>query len=82
MATGMVNNWINVDTLGPIYPFVGSESTLVLIGLAFWLLWHVWQIKSESTEFKMDIEKIERHGGVAKVLDNEGEREISDLAGR
>lgn len=81
MATGMVDNWINVDTLGPIYPFVGTEFLLVLLGLAFWIIWHIWQMNTESAEFKDDIEKINQQGGVAKVLDSESAREVSDLAG-
>ena len=81
MATGMVDNWLNVDALGPIYPFVGTEILLTLLGLAFWIIWHIWQIKEETAEFNADIENINKRGGVGKVLDEEGKREISDLAG-
>ncbi len=79
--TGNVDNWVNVDTFGPIYPFVGTEFLLVLIALAFWIGWHIWQMRSEATEFKKDIEKINQRGGVDKVLDNESDREVNDLTG-
>ncbi len=40
MATGPVDNWLNIDTFGAIYPFVGTEMMLVVVGFAFWLIWH------------------------------------------
>ena len=81
MATGMVDNWVNVDTFGPIYPFVGGEVLLALLGIAFWIIWHIWQIKGEAAEFNNDLEKINQRGGVGKVLDEEAKREISDMTG-
>ena len=82
MATGMVENWANSDVLGPIYPFVGTEFVLAIVGIAFWIGWHIWQISSESTEFAEDIEKIKQRGGVGKVLDDESTREMSDMVGK
>jgi len=78
MATGLVETWADTDKLGAIYPFVGSEGLLVIIGLAFWIGWHIWQIKEESAEFNSDIEKIKERGGIGKVLDEEMQREIQD----
>lgn len=81
MATGMVDNWVNVDAFGPIYPFVGTETLLALLGIAFWIIWHIWQMKAESAEFKKDLENINKRGGVGNVLDAESKREISDMTG-
>ena len=81
MATGAVENWIDVDTLGAIYPFVGSEGLLVILGLAFWIGWHLLQMKKEGAEFKKDIENINRQGGPGKVLDEEASREMKDTVG-
>lgn len=81
MATGMVDNWVNVDAFGPIYPFVGTEGLLTILGLAFWIIWHIWQIKEESAEFNKDLENINKRGGVGNILDNESKREISDMTG-
>lgn len=82
MSTGLVDNWLNVDTFGPIYPFVGSEKLLVILGVAFWIIWHIWQIKKESAEFKQDIENINKLGGPGKILDSEASREMKDTVGR
>lgn len=82
MSTGLVDNWLNVDTFGPIYPFVGTEAVLAFVGIAFWVIWHIWQIRKESAEFKKDIENIKSQGGPGKVLDDEGRRQSEDIIGQ
>jgi hypothetical protein len=82
MATGAVDNWLNVDAFGAIYPFVGTEVMLAILGYAFWIIWHIWQIKKENAEFKGDIENINRQGGPGKVLEDEGRREMEDSLGQ
>ena len=37
MATGAVDNWLNIDQFGAIYPFAGSEVLLAILGIAFWI---------------------------------------------
>ena len=80
MAT--VETWVNVDSLGAIYPFVGTEVLLAILGYAFWIIWHIWQIKKENAEFQKDIENINKMGGPGKVLDDEARREIEDQVGQ
>jgi hypothetical protein len=82
MATGAVDNWLNVDAFGAIYPFVGTEVLLAILGYAFWIIWHIWQIKKENAEFKGDIENINRQGGPGKVLEDEARREMEDSLGQ
>ena len=82
MSTGLVDNWLNIDTFGAIYPFVGTEMALAIVGIAFWIGWHIWQIKKESTEFRQDIENIKKQGGPGKVLDDEARREMEDTVGQ
>jgi hypothetical protein len=82
MSTGLVDNWLNIDTFGPIYPFVGTEGLLAFLGIAFWVIWHIWQIRKENAEFKNDIDNINRQGGPGKVLDNEARREMEDQVGQ
>lgn len=82
MATGAVDNWLNVDTFGAIYPFIGSEALLAILGFAFWLIWHFIQVKKENSEFQKDIDNIRQQGGPGKVLDDEARREIEDQVGQ
>lgn len=82
MSTGPVDNWLNLDTFGAIYPFVGTEVMLAIVGYLFWIIWHIIQIKRENAEFAKDIENIHKQGGPGKVLDDEARREIEDQVGQ
>ena len=68
MRTGLVENWIDIDILGPIYPFVGMEGLLAFVGIASWVAWHIIQINKENAEFAQDIKNIQEKGGVDKIL--------------
>ena len=81
MSTGLVHNWADVDTLGAIYPFTGTEGLLAIICLVFWVGWHIWQIRDESAEFNHDVERIKARGGVSAVLEDELKREREDSVG-
>ena len=52
MAT--VTNWIDhlsaAEVQGAVYPYVGSEGVLVIVGLVIWIGWHVITEMSESKE--------------------------------
>ena len=67
MATTMVDSWaVDLATIGPIYPWVGSEVILWVLGMAFWIGWHVWQARFErrtyeEEELRLDTQdKLER----------------------
>ena len=82
MSTGPVDNWLNIDTFGAIYPFVGTEMMLTIAGFAFWLIWHFLQLRKENEEFAKDIENIKSQGGPGAVLADEARREIEDQVGQ
>ena len=49
MSTGNFENWAgNIADIGPIYPFVGAEWLFVLIGVVYWIVWHIRQLGSET----------------------------------
>ncbi len=56
MSTTQIETWAGVDLsqVGPIYPMVGTEVILFLVGLVFWILFHVIQAKIEKKEFEAD----------------------------
>lgn len=54
MSTGL-ENWSNPETIGALYPFVGSEMLMFGLLLASWLLWHILSIILENQEFQEDI---------------------------
>lgn len=56
MSTTQIETWAGADLsqVGPIYPMVGMEFVLFLIGLAFWIAFHVMQARIESKELAAD----------------------------
>ena len=58
MATGNIENWAGtIADLGPIYPFVGSEWLLWIIGMAFWIIWHILQSRIESRQYDDEVSR-------------------------
>ena len=63
MAT--ITSWTgNIADIGPIYPWVGAEGVLFIIGLATWIVWHIIQIKMENKTYE---EEISRFGGTESL---------------
>ena len=63
MAT--IESWGGTITdIGPMYPMVGTEGVLVIIGVAAWIVWHVIQAKRENREYE---EQIGKYGGPASL---------------
>ena len=55
MSTNGMENWaVDLKNIGAIYPFQGSETLLVILGLAFWIGWHVWQIRHENATLESE----------------------------
>jgi hypothetical protein len=72
MSTGSVANWTgNIADIGPIYPFVGSEFLLWVIGMALWVGWHLWQARNESREYEEEKERFASGGNLAKAFRGE-----------
>ena len=56
MAT--VESWGGtIADIGPIYPMVGTEGLLVVIGVVLWIAWHVMQAKRENRDYEEQIRK-------------------------
>ena len=57
--TTRVASWaVDLTAIGPIYPFVGSEVLLWLVGLAFWIGWHVWQLRFENRTYEAELRRL------------------------
>lgn len=58
MSTGMVESWAGkIADIGPIYPFVGSEFILWIIGLVLWIGWHIWHARHETKEYADEVKR-------------------------
>ncbi len=73
MAT--VTSWSgNIADIGPIYPMVGTEGLLVIIGLVTWIIWHIVQTKMENKTYEDEIKKFGSAENLKKMLDREDPR--------
>lgn len=56
MSTTPIESWVGADlaAIGPIYPMVGSEFILLIIGVIFWLAFHIMQAGIEKKEMEAD----------------------------
>lgn len=74
MITGL-DSFNNPADIGPLYPFVGTEVILVVIGVVLWLAWHFLQTRQESAEDEEGVRKFNEigkdrvlfHGGTARI---------------
>ena len=48
MSTGIETWNTNLMEVSEVYPFVGTEMTLAIVGIASWIIWHIIQIRMES----------------------------------
>jgi hypothetical protein len=63
-----MTNWaVDLKDIGAIYPFQGTEVLLVIIGLAFVVIWFVLQTRHENAEIDADM-KADKRGEEARSL--------------
>jgi hypothetical protein len=73
MAT--VTSWTgNIADIGPIYPMVGTEGILVIIGLASWIAWHILQNRMENKSYEEEIKRFGDSESLKEIIDNEDPR--------
>jgi hypothetical protein len=69
MSTTEVTTWAtDLSTIGAIYPFVGWEMTMFILGLIFWIGFHVWQIKAENRTYEEDLSKLKKPEDIITAL--------------
>lgn len=73
MAT--VTSWSgNIADLGAIYPMVGSEGVLFIIGLATWIVWHIIQSRIENKTYEDEIRQFGSSESLKKLIGKEDPR--------
>lgn len=57
-----MTSWaVDFNDVGAIYPFQGTEVLMVIIGVAFWIGWHVVQMRMEAAEVDKARDAIDRY---------------------
>jgi hypothetical protein len=51
MNTGLTS-FSDPANIGPLYPFVGSEVVLAIVGIALWIAFHIVAHRQESEEWR------------------------------
>ena len=75
MNTGLTS-FADPLSIGPMYPFVGSEWLLVLILLVCWLAWQIYFTKAESREFD-EASRLYREKGLMQASSEAEEERIA-----
>lgn len=67
MSTTGISSWaVDLGEVGAIYPFQGTEFLWFIAGVAFWIIWHIVQLRQEDQTYEDDLrhlkdpEKLER----------------------
>jgi len=77
MSTGNFESWEGeITEIGAIYPFVGSEFILWLIGIGLWILWHVLQCRAENKQYEDELKKFGDSDTIKKLLDVENSEQF------
>jgi hypothetical protein len=70
MATTGITTWaVDLKDVGAIYPFQGTEVLMVIVGVAFWIGWHVLQMRQEDAEIAEDTKADARGDEARKLID-------------
>ena len=72
MTLIQAGNWQgNMLDIGPLYPGVGTEWLLVIIGFVVWIGWHIWQFRMENKNYENDLETLKQKGNLERALKGE-----------
>jgi len=56
MSTTPIESWSgDLANFTFIHPFAGHEVIMVIIGVALWIAWHIWQVRFENKTYEEDI---------------------------
>ena len=59
MATTNFDSWtVDLASIGPIYPMVGTEGLLAFICIAAWIIWHVVQLRTETKNYEEELRRL------------------------
>jgi hypothetical protein len=79
MSTTIVETWVtDLSVLGPVYPFVGSEFILWILGLIFWIGFHILQGRLETHQISREVETLNDKAKMEEVMKRYDQHEILD----
>ena len=71
MSTNGMTNWaVDLKDVAAIYPFQGTEFLLFILGLVFWIGWHIIQMREEAEEVSHEMEADETGDRAREMIEN------------
>lgn len=72
MNTGSFSDWSGAMLdLGPLYPFVGWETVMVILLAIFWIGWHVVQMRGENRQWEEEARRLREGDNLQKAMQAE-----------
>jgi len=72
MQTGDFSSWgVDPNTIGPMYPFPGTEMIWVILLIVVWLGWTVWQMRSENASYRETAAALREDGKLSQIVGGE-----------
>lgn len=69
MSTTPVESWaVDLTTLGPVYPFVGTEFVMFIVAVALWIGFHIVQIRQENRTLNEEAARMRNKENMAEAL--------------
>ena len=76
MSTGSFSDWSGaMFDLGPLYPFVGWETAMVIVLAVFWIGWHVVQMRSENRQWEEEARRLREGDNLLRAVQAEHTQE-------
>lgn len=67
MTTNGLTSWaVDLKDIGAIYPFQGLEWLFVILGVVFWIGWHIIQTRQETEQIELEM-RADPRGDKARV---------------
>jgi len=55
-TNGMTSWAVDLNDIAAVYPFQGWEVFMYILGLVFWIGWHVLQLRAEEAEVGHEVD--------------------------
>ena len=76
MSTTGIDSWaVDLADVAAVYPFQGTEVAMVIVGVAIWIGWHIWQIRHENRQINEEVAKMRQPGALKDAIDKAAHRQ-------
>ncbi len=72
MSTTGYTSWaVDLADVGAVYPFQGWEFIMLIIGLVFWIWWHITTFRSELAIYQEQIGTYGSASSISEAIDSD-----------